>query len=342
MCGIFGVFNNDNQWQKKLLAIRNELRGNGSVGFLADGVRFRIPESISDAIVNRRIPDVVWKARAMMGHTRGPSTGVGGVSKANTHPFKVGKITGAHNGYINNWEHLKRVYAKDHPEVLSFNVDSQMIFFLIDQKGIEGLRELAGWAGCWWVNDDVPDHVYLWISDAQLSVSEYAKGKLAAFSSTSMDLKLAGFKDVSVLKDDGQIVDIDLGDMSYHLLATIPASKVREKNEWKAGTARNVYDWNDFSEDGGRPFPDALPQHYRGGVQGPKKSTGTATSTGTTTNTLAEIHKTQSGRLLSDAQWSKRIWSNINGKFVFPGDPEFPSVEQSYAIKSIVFAREVS
>jgi len=310
MCGIFGTFGVENQWQKKLLALRNEARGNGSVGFWADGLRFRIPEGLGDAMLHGRVPKTVWTANVMVGHTRGPSTGVGGVCKENTHPFKVGNIIGAHNGYIANWWALKEKYKKDYPFVTDYHVDSQMIFFLLNYKGFDGLEELKGWAGCWWIDERVENKLFLWVCSADLWVHDIAKNTAGAFSSNGNDLKLSGFPNVSKFTSDGQIISIDLKTFKYELVDKIEIKRPEaEKPLIQVGGkwVREEFDFENGCRADGSEF---LPVHYR-------KSYSVS-------NQCAPPSQAPVGfPIIKD--WNKRIWfgDSETGGYVYPDDANY-------------------
>lgn len=82
------------------------------------------------------------------------------------HPFKIGKVTGAHNGIIDNWIEIERDLVKmkaiDKPE---FEVDSQVIFALLShyKDPRMALARLEGYFACTWTKGK---HLYLARSDS--------------------------------------------------------------------------------------------------------------------------------------------------------------------------------
>src|SRR5690625_1115303 len=78
------------------------------------------------------------KCRAMMGHNRAATMGAANVDGA--HPFTEGDIVLTHNGTLRNWRTL--------PDSLDYDVDSQLITYMVSEYGIEEtVEELKGaWA----------------------------------------------------------------------------------------------------------------------------------------------------------------------------------------------------
>lgn len=228
MCGICGIVNGKHPHQKRLLSILNESRGKDSVGFWTDGKRTRVAESITTAITEKRVPSYVWDSEVFLCHTRAASGGVGGNAKENTHPFKSGHITGAHNGYISNWKDLKDEHKAKYPHIDDYNVDSQMIFFMVNTFGHEGLKKLQGRAAAWWVDDREPDKFFIWLHGGDLFMYEDKKDKVLAFSSQGDHLRLAGFtKKVSKLKAEGQLIYVDTKEGASHRMGYFPGKAIQ-------------------------------------------------------------------------------------------------------------------
>lgn len=239
MCGICGLINGNNPEQKRLLAVLNVSRGEDGVGMYYDKKRLRIPDSITAAMRAGRIPGDAWTSKIFLCHTRRKSPFVGGRTKKNTHPFRCGDIIGAHNGYISNWKELKRKYKDEFPEVEEFDVDSEMVFFLVSKKGWPSLKELEGVAAAWWVDVGRPNEVFLWSSRKELSVQE--QDDLIAFSSDGDHLLMAGFdkKKKWKVKDCGTVLKIDADALKIETLG-----KAETKRE--SCTRTTTYRHSDF------------------------------------------------------------------------------------------------
>lgn len=76
----------------------------------------------------------------LMGHTRNATLPNGHVDEA-AHPFRYGKIVGAHNGIILNYDSIGKELG------MKFDVDSQAAFALLDRmkKAPEALAKLEGY-----------------------------------------------------------------------------------------------------------------------------------------------------------------------------------------------------
>lgn len=82
------------------------------------------------------------------------------------HPFKIGKVTGAHNGIIDNWFELEGAMVKAKvKDIADFQVDSQVIFALLDhyKDPRDALKQLEGYFAISWTKGK---HLYLARSDA--------------------------------------------------------------------------------------------------------------------------------------------------------------------------------
>jgi asparagine synthetase B (glutamine-hydrolysing) len=75
------------------------------------------------------------------------------VSVKNAHPFKIGKLLGAHNGMIYNHEELNAIYNR------KYEVDSQHIFAHLNY-GMP-LEELMGYGAIEWIRRNEPNKIYL-------------------------------------------------------------------------------------------------------------------------------------------------------------------------------------
>lgn len=146
MCGIFGwCFKRDNMPPREtrvklatVLGLLNDNRGGKSWGWGSQ------PQGTeSSYVIARGLNNIVGQASdiasrsIVMAHTRMPTNG--SVKVENAHPFEIGKVIGAHNGMIYNWQSLETKY----PERKPFAVDSMHIFAHIDEG--KDMKELEGY-----------------------------------------------------------------------------------------------------------------------------------------------------------------------------------------------------
>lgn len=135
MCGLAGVmgsgiFKKHRDAFKELLYV-SALRGREGTGVLAADLQQRNPWFRTFKTVGE--PNDFLKDNQgllsspgidlFMGHCRWPTRGK--VTKANVHPFDVGRIVGAHNGTL----HTSDFYEKD-------KTDSEVMFKLMEKDGI--------------------------------------------------------------------------------------------------------------------------------------------------------------------------------------------------------------
>lgn len=98
----------------------------------------------------------------VFGHSRFATQGA--INLANSHPFKIGRIVGAHNGVIFNASELDRKYGKR-------AVDSEHIFARINKN--KGLDDFEGYGIAIWHDLSKPGKVYLSnIGDGSLTLFE--------------------------------------------------------------------------------------------------------------------------------------------------------------------------
>jgi len=159
MCGIFGwqiqpngITNAQRLVLSVMLATQNDDRGGDSYGFYVHDTNKALAERIIKGLGLAGPACRVMASRPMMmGHTRKATTG--DVVAANSHPFIIGKIVGAHNGMVFNHAEMQTKYGR------KCEVDSEHIFHHINE-GLD-VSELDGYGAIEYINTDAPDSVYL-------------------------------------------------------------------------------------------------------------------------------------------------------------------------------------
>jgi len=202
MCGIFGGIKNVKPENLKILGICNEDRGTDATGFfdadtwVKDSVSFRefILADTDELIKNFK--------GYLVGHTRFATTGA--KTTRNAHPFAFGKILGVHNGMIRNFDTLKKKYKC--PEL---ECDSEILFYLLDKKGIDGLKEVVGYYALVWADADNPDKLYFIQHECSLA---YNRGKdYIYFCTSATDLEIAlGLTKKTINLDEDVLYEVDI------------------------------------------------------------------------------------------------------------------------------------
>lgn len=156
MCGIFGYSFKHGKLsaaRRAVLATNlaryNDDRGGdswGVVGINADG--HHVSRGLGD------LSDHAYELceyQTLFAHTRYASSGE--VTMKNAHPFKVGKILGAHNGAVYNHEDLCGHYKRNYP------VDSIHLFAHLNEG--RPFEELIARGAIEWIKLDDPKTIYL-------------------------------------------------------------------------------------------------------------------------------------------------------------------------------------
>ena len=163
MCGLVGVVGNIGIQEKKVF--RNLLhldvkRGEDSTGIAAinrendvslykeAGVPWDLYRSQPENFDKKDHIVTKYNLKALIGHNRYAT--VGKVNGDNAHPFKHGKIVGAHNGTLN------QTYLNKLDGVGQFEVDSEAVFYGFDKNGVEDTvgRMNGAWALSWYNSEE--------------------------------------------------------------------------------------------------------------------------------------------------------------------------------------------
>lgn len=153
MCGIFG-WQLSERFDRSLapgtravlaagLAIGNDDRGGDSWGYAVPGAAVPVVKGLGDIV---RASMSLASHRSIMAHTRKATTGR--VCAANSHPFRAGRILGAHNGMIANHDELNATLGR------ACVVDSEHLIRHLDEGRDFG--EIRGYGALEWTEDGVP------------------------------------------------------------------------------------------------------------------------------------------------------------------------------------------
>lgn len=189
MCSILGASGTEQIDPKvmRLLYMMGEDRGGHGCGY-TDGTNVvkstaTAPHFIKESIFTKPSPEFI-------GHTRFKT--VGPTKADNNHPFKFDNIVGVHNGTIYNNDELQK------EEGVSFEVDSEMLYYLIDKYGLKHtLPRLTGKVGlAFWDKDKI---LNLYRFDRPLSIG-YKDGMLF-YASLGSYLKAIGCEGVKEIPE---------------------------------------------------------------------------------------------------------------------------------------------
>jgi glutamine amidotransferase-like protein len=189
LCGLFGWKIREDALEDihhytlaAYLAHMSDRRGDESWGVMLGSDARTILKNVG-SIKECKIERILDKQ--VMGHTRRAT--VGAVTVPNAHPFHIGKIIGAHNGFIYDHEALNVKYKRN------YEVDSQHIFAHIND-GID-IKSLSGCGSITYVHTDQPENIFLGRGTtgdlAVYGLGTYQKPTGIIWASTEMWLKEA-------------------------------------------------------------------------------------------------------------------------------------------------------
>ena len=210
MCGVWGFCGKRiHPAQKQAVALANAWRGVDGCGMVykdedEDFCLWKTGDSIIEACYRNLPPDDIWKTPFLLGHNRRKSQSLknGWSNKANAHPFKIGNIVLAHNGFISNHIELAKELG-----IKERDVDSEVAAYLLDRIGIEGLSQIQGMATLWWVDVRDPNAFYIWCWRQDLAISQRTNS--FAFSSETEPLKMSGLSRETGDNETGKAYMVD-------------------------------------------------------------------------------------------------------------------------------------
>lgn len=139
LCGLSGYYSRDRNYNVdkfKILLMYNQTRGTDSVGvYVKDGGLVKVLGKGTEEL----LPKVKFpiEGKIIIGHNRSASLNTS-KKKEDAHPFKFGKIVGAHNGKIDN---KLEVCSNNDFYQSDFAVDSEVVFAIMNKLKEEGDKD---------------------------------------------------------------------------------------------------------------------------------------------------------------------------------------------------------
>lgn len=179
---------------------------------------------------------VTTGAKLLLGHNRAATKGK--VIDSNSHPFRHGRITMAHNGTLWRHEHLPRI-GKRGP----FEVDSEAICHAlsVERDPIEVLEDLDGAFALVWY-DQKDDTLNFARNDERPLYYAYSDDKKTMFWGSEQHMLLAGVK--RHLKRHFTVEELPVGEHRIFDMDAIDFSSP-EKTKFSAGYGAS--DWGNWS-----------------------------------------------------------------------------------------------
>lgn len=167
MCGIFGAIKSEpdakiNYGILRCLVVLNRERGTDALGFFnARGHIKKLAKDPSEALCDEKMNK--WLSNCakhdnwfVVGHTRNGTRGAN--TNANAHPYRYGKVTGAHNGCVS--------------APCSYAVDSQYLFDLLNQHDGDYQKALDNVSGYWGLVWAYKNNLFLAVHNCELALTE--------------------------------------------------------------------------------------------------------------------------------------------------------------------------
>lgn len=174
MCGHVGVYGKlpslNNKTLMAFLLLLDSTRGTDGTGIYSKGEVNKVVGNVFNLLESRQWEKDVHEAPLMLGHNRQSSSGKN--STRNSHPFRFGKIVGAHNGT------LSKYLLKDNAQ---FDVDSECLYYNIEKRGIkETAKDMQGSWSLVWYNEDEEVLRFLRNKERPMVIAEVSEKKINA------------------------------------------------------------------------------------------------------------------------------------------------------------------
>ena len=176
-CGLFGYCSASppDIDKLKILGILNEERGKHSAGmYVGDEIIKNVgtfttlirTNDIYKEVYNMATGEAYNVDYTVIGHTRQPSTGMGG-TKHEAHPFGIAnakdpygdyRLVGAHNGTISNWKALCKEFNVDTKDI---EVDSLGLLSILADKNFDVFNQYEGGAAVLWTYPDAKNTLFV-------------------------------------------------------------------------------------------------------------------------------------------------------------------------------------